>query len=141
MGAYAILHSYTKRSSAAVSIKNKKTKTNNAYRLQKIEEYFISKGYVASGSCWVDCVEGGHDISFDQFEAPPIWCGAPAIPSSSLSQYARVEEPDHDNYFTIYMPDRRLYRTTNDPVAAVLMSRSRDNPCRDIWAPCTLRSP
>ena len=56
-----------------MSIKNKKRKTDNAYRLKKIEEYLISQGYVCISHIegtkgiqrWVDCVRNGYDITFD----------------------------------------------------------------------------
>ena len=56
-----------------VSIKNKKTRTSNAYRLKKIEDRLISEGYVCISYIegkkgtrrWVDCVEAGYDISYN----------------------------------------------------------------------------
>ncbi len=56
-----------------MSIKNKKTRTSNAYRLKKIEDHLISAGYVCTSYIegkkgirrWVDCVEAGYDISYN----------------------------------------------------------------------------
>ena len=55
-----------------MSIKNKKSirKTNNVYRLKRIEEYLISQGYIQTDPSiefqrWVDCISGGRDICFN----------------------------------------------------------------------------
>jgi hypothetical protein len=54
-----------------VSIKNKKRRTTNAYRLQKIEDALTEAGYICDtaqssedSKHWVDCVAGGFDISY-----------------------------------------------------------------------------
>ena len=56
-----------------MSIKKKKARTSNTYRLKKIEDRLISMGYVCVSYIegkkgirrWVDCIEGGRDISYN----------------------------------------------------------------------------
>ena len=90
--------------------------SNPAIRLKNVEEYLVSQGYVCSGSYWVDCVKGGHNISFDRSASPPV-------PNSSFLRDPTLR-PGHDNYFTIHMSDRYV-ETADDVATAVLASRSR----------------
>ena len=68
-----------------MSIKNKKARTSNAYRLKKIEDHLIAEGYVCTSYIdgkktgeqrWIDCIEGGYDISYDAgLPEIPEYCG------------------------------------------------------------------
>lgn len=78
-----------------MSIKNKKSlsKTNNDYRLKKVETYFISQGYVQTCDsleyrCWVDCVGSGRDICYN---TPDISSDPPGIPGKD--GYFRIDNP------------------------------------------------
>lgn len=73
-----------------MSIKNKKRKTENAYRLKRIEEHLISQGYVcvsylegAKGvQRWVDCIGSGYDITFDptaEIPSPQYYSKEPRV--------------------------------------------------------------
>jgi hypothetical protein len=85
-----------------MSIKNKKSlsKTNNAYRLKRIEEYLISQGYVQTCDSleyrrWVDCIGNGRDICYN---TPDISSDPPGVPGKD--GYFRIDNPRKHEVFS-----------------------------------------
>ena len=99
------------------------------FRLKNIEEYLIAEGYVMSGSSntlhvYIDCIGGGHDISFNPTISPPV-------PNSSFLRDPPLR-PVHDNYFTIHI-SKRYVETADDVQTAVKASRSNTRGPRHLF--------
>ena len=103
-----------------MSIKNKRQKTTNKYRLKKIEEYLISQGYVRviekdkdeTRHRWVDCVNSGRDISYDAHEVLADLRGYPAPDTDSKDGYFKIDNPrKHEIYNDAYSVKEAVKRS------------------------------